>query len=93
VCVFGALTNLTREEILFDIPDAVNGKTLVQWEAYVNSKGWERKLVRHQPGEEYPLPCAQLHQIFLGFYHWIFRLRTAASTSPARHVNTARQKP
>jgi hypothetical protein len=24
-CVFGALTNLTREEILFDLHDAVNG--------------------------------------------------------------------
>jgi hypothetical protein len=30
VCVFGALTKLSREEILSDMPDATNGKTLDQ---------------------------------------------------------------
>jgi hypothetical protein len=50
VCVFGELLGLTREEIIFDIPDAVKGITDKQWEAYFNVKGLE--MVRHQPGEE-----------------------------------------
>jgi hypothetical protein len=70
VRVFGELTNLSREEILFDMPDAVKGKTVDQWEAYVNGKGWG--MVRHQPDEEHPQPCAHLHRIIPGYHHWIF---------------------
>jgi hypothetical protein len=41
VCVFGKLVGLTREEIIFDIPDAVKGITDKQWQAYFNVKGLE----------------------------------------------------
>jgi hypothetical protein len=71
VCVFGKLVGLTRDEIIFDIPDAVKGITDKQWEAYFNAKGLE--MVRHHPGEEHPLPCAHLHQILPGVYHWIYQ--------------------
>jgi len=79
--VFRALTNLTREEILFDMPDAVEGKTVEQWGAYLDGKGWD--MVRHQPGEEHPLPCAHLHQILRGFYHWIFQTEDGGIHDPS----------
>lgn len=81
VSVFGALTNLTPAEILFDMPDAVKGKTVDQWGDYVNRKGWE--MVRHQPGEKYPLPCAHLHQILPGYYHWIFQAEDGGIHDPS----------
>jgi hypothetical protein len=55
---------LTRKELLSDMPDAVNGKTLDEWDAYVNRKGWE--MACYQPGQKHPLPCAHLHEIISG---------------------------
>jgi hypothetical protein len=63
------------------MPDAMNGTSVLQWEAYLNGKGWE--MVRHQPGEEYTLPCAHLHQIFLGFYHWIYQAEDGGIHNPS----------
>lgn len=80
VCVFGALTKLSRKEILSDMPDAANGKTLDQWEAYVNGKGWE--MARYQRGQQHTLPCAHLHEIIPGFYHWILQVEDGGIHDP-----------
>jgi hypothetical protein len=80
VHVFGALANLSRSEIVSDMPDAVNGKTLDQWEAYLNGKGWE--MTRHQPGEKHPQPCAHLHQIVPGYNHWVFQAEDGGIHDP-----------
>jgi hypothetical protein len=71
LCVFGKLANLTRKEILDDMPDAANGKTVEEWETYLSKKLRPRKLksVRYQVGEVYPLPCA--HLVSAGRPHWI----------------------
>ena len=80
VCVFGALTKLSRKEILSDMPDAANGKTVDQWEAYVNGKGWE--MARYQHGQPHALPCAHLHEIIPGFYHWILQAEDGGIHDP-----------
>jgi hypothetical protein len=61
---------LSREAILSEIPDAIYGKSLGQWQAYLDGKGWE--LVQHHAGYGHPKPCAHLHQIIPGINHWIF---------------------
>jgi len=70
VCVFGALTGLSREEILHDLPDAAKGKTVDEWETYMRGKGFDA--VPYQPEEAYPLPCAHLVESGAG-HHWIYQ--------------------
>jgi hypothetical protein len=40
VCVFGALRNLTRDEILLDLPDTVNGQTVLSQKNLVQMGAW-----------------------------------------------------
>jgi hypothetical protein len=81
VSVFGALANLTRHEILLDMPDAINGRTVEEWEAYLTSKGF--KATRYQSEEKHPLPCAHLVEIAPGFYHWIFQAEDGGIHDPS----------
>jgi hypothetical protein len=68
--VFAELTGLSRAEILHDRPNAENGLTVEEWEAYLRAKGYVVR--RYQPHKSYPLPCA--HLVFTGGgYHWIFQ--------------------
>ena len=71
VAVFGALAELTREEILRDMPDAVNGKTVDEWKAYLSDKGFA--VFQYSPDEPCPLPCAHLVGTPPNFCHWIYQ--------------------
>ena len=81
VCVFGALTGLSREAILADMPEAINGKTLDEWDSYLQTKGL--KMVRFCPGDVHPLPCAHLHEILPGYYHWIYQAADGGIHDPS----------
>src|SRR5258707_9014155 len=69
VCVFGALAELSREELL---SDAVNGKTVEQWEEYLRGKGFT--VIRYQNSDEPLPPCAHLVEGGAGF-HWIYQAK------------------
>jgi len=74
VPVFGELTGLSREELLREMPNAVEGRvTVLQWESWLRSKGL--KVDRHQRDEEYTLPCAHL-LLWAGRPHWIYEDET-----------------
>lgn len=81
LCVFGALAGLDRDEILAHMPDASSGKTLGEWDSYLQAKGL--KLIRFRPGEEHPLPCAHLHEIVPGYYHWIYQATDGGIHDPS----------
>jgi hypothetical protein len=81
VCVFGELANLTRDQILRDLPEAVNGKTVGEWKAYLAEKGFEA--VEYGPEEEHPLPCAHLVGIATGFHHWIYQAEDGGIHDPS----------
>jgi hypothetical protein len=80
VCVFSALLNLSEEQILADVPHAKNGMTLDQWCEYAKTKGWE--LIVHQQGQKHTLPCAHLHEIAPGYYHWIYQAEDSGIHDP-----------
>jgi hypothetical protein len=81
VAVFGALANLSRGEILEDMPDAINGKTVEEWEEYLTYKGIPAKCF--QSPEEYSLPSAHLVEIAPGRYHWIFQAADGGIHDPS----------
>jgi len=69
--VFSALTNLTRDEILEDMPGSVNGKTVDEWKAYLEKKGFEA--LQFGPDDTYTLPCAHLVGWPPNYCHWIYQ--------------------
>jgi len=70
VSVFAELTGLSRQEILHDLPEAVNGLSADQAIAYLQGKGIQ---VHIYPSEcQHPLPCAHLVQSG-GGYHWVYQ--------------------
>lgn len=68
--VFSALTNLTRDEILHDMPESVDGKTVDEWKAYLETKGFE--VIQYSSDESFTLPCAHLVGTHPDFCHWIY---------------------
>jgi hypothetical protein len=68
--VFGKLGSASREEILHDLPEAVEGKvTVAQWEDWLRSRNLDVR--RHDGSDEhYQLPCAHLVQPHSP--HWIY---------------------
>lgn len=56
VDVFRKLAGLTREELLRELPEAIDGIPVIRWEHWLTSRGL--LIERRQPGEEYALPCA-----------------------------------
>jgi hypothetical protein len=67
--VFRKLAGVSREQLLRDLPNAVNGIPVIQWEEWLTSKG----LIIESPreGEGYTKPCAHLIRR-LPYYHWIY---------------------
>lgn len=80
VAVFAKLANLNRQEILRDMPGAINGRTVEEWETYLAARGC--RPTRYQAEDEYPLPCAHLVEIAPGFYHWIFQAEDGGIHDP-----------
>lgn len=67
--VFSKLTGLSPEDLLHDLPEAVNGVTVGHAEGWLKAKGFV--VERHSEGEAYTLPCAHL----VGpppHHHWIY---------------------
>lgn len=82
VVVFARLAGLTEEEIIRDVPDAFNGITHKQWEAYLISKG--RQVTCYIAGVQYPLPAAHLVETSPGSsrYHWIYQAEDGGIYDP-----------
>jgi hypothetical protein len=68
--IFGKLAGVSREKILHELPEAVEGKvTVAQWEDWLRSKNLN--VTRHDGSDEhYELPCAHLVQPHSP--HWIY---------------------
>jgi hypothetical protein len=77
--VIGALAKLNREEILHDMPEAVNGKTVDQWKAYLTERGIE--VVQYGPKDDHPLPCA--HLVAAPGLHWIYQAEDGGIHDPS----------
>ena len=77
VPVFGALADLSRAEILTDMPDAVDGKTVDQWKNYLRQKGFV--VTQFGPDDQYPLPCAHL---VVGA-HWVYQAKDSGIHDPS----------
>lgn len=79
--VFRALLNLTRAEIVGDLPGVAKRETSADdWMAYAKTKGQELKI--YQPGEEHPLPCALL----VGdppHCHWVYQATDGGIHDPS----------
>jgi hypothetical protein len=84
VAVFGALANLSREEITGDMADAVNGKTVDEWKAYLATKGFA--VLQYAPGDTYPRPCAHLVGMH-PYYHWIYEAEDEGIHDPSAVSN------
>lgn len=67
--VFRKLAGVSREELLRDLPDAVNAIPVIQWEDWLKSKGLI--VERHQDNEAYTMPCAHLIRR-QPYHHWIY---------------------
>lgn len=83
VSVFAELTGLSREEILRDVPEALNGLTADQWKAYLARKGVRlRDYGRDGP---YPLPCAHLVETSpnSNSFHWIYQAENGGIHDPS----------
>jgi len=80
--VFRTLLNLTRAEIVGDLPGVDKRETSAdEWKAYARSKGQELRI--YQPGEEHPLPCAHL----VGeppHCHWVFQAADGGIHDPSQ---------
>jgi hypothetical protein len=69
VKVLRKLAGVTREDLLRDLPEAINGVTVSQAEEWLAARGFV--VERRGEGEAYTLPCAHL----VGrppYYHWIY---------------------
>jgi len=80
VAVFGALANLTRAEILRDMPEAAKGKTVDEWKAYLASKDFD--VSQYGPNDVFPLPCAHLVGTHPSFCHWIYQAEDGGIHDP-----------
>jgi len=67
--VFREIAGLSREELLCDLPEAINGIPVIEWEKWLTARGFGIK--RHQPDERYTLPCAHLIRR-PPYHHWIY---------------------
>ncbi len=81
VAVFGALASLARLEILRDMPDAVKGKTVDEWKAYLAGKGFG--VSQYGPDDTYRLPCAHLVGNHADFCHWIYQAKDGGIHDPS----------
>ena len=83
VSVIGALANLSREEILHDMPEAVKGKTVEQWMTYLTGKGFE--VLQYGPEDTPLLPCAILVKLSAGpdLYHWVYQAADGGIHDPS----------
>jgi hypothetical protein len=81
--VFAKLADFSQEEILRDLPDAREGKTVGEWEAYLTAKLAPRGLKpkRYQPGECHPRPCA--HLVIAGTPHWVYEAENGGIHDPS----------
>jgi hypothetical protein len=71
VPVFGKLAGVSRQEVLRDLPQAVNGITVSQWEDWLRGKDLE--VTRYSENEAYTLPCAHLMARAPENFHWIYQ--------------------
>lgn len=67
--VFRKLAGIGRTELLQDLPKAINGVPVGQWEDWLKARGLI--VERHQEDEAYTLPCAHLIRR-LPHHHWIY---------------------
>ena len=79
--VFRALLEMDRENILRDMPEAFHGKTVDQWKAYLESKGYE--VFHYLPGDDYALPAAHLVGTPPNFCHWVFEAEDGGIYDPS----------
>jgi hypothetical protein len=80
VSVFAELANMSREEILNDIPEAMNGISVERWKAYFTGKGFEVR--EYIPDDEYPSPCAHLVASG-GGYHRVYQATNGGIHDPS----------
>jgi hypothetical protein len=67
--VFSKIAGLTREELLRELPEAINAVPVIRWEEWLTARGFV--IERRQRDEEYTLPCAHLIRR-PPHHHWIY---------------------
>ena len=79
--VFRALASLTRDEILQDMPESVDGRTVEEWKSYLEKKGFD--VLQYGPNDEYTLPCVHLMGTHPDFCHWIYQAGDGGILDPS----------
>jgi hypothetical protein len=80
VSVFAELAGLSRDEILNEMPEALNGLSADQAIAYLKRKGLPAR--NYPPNSSHPLPCAHL-VLSGGGYHWVYQAANGGIHDPS----------